>query len=69
MNPSTLNPVGLQHDKYTSFRYSAPVSQTSLEDSASQLLDVTQLVWGSDFQPSATKAASSSGEPDSFTLD
>lgn len=44
MNPSTLNPVGLQHDKYTSFRYSAPVSQTSLEDSASQLLDVTQLV-------------------------
>lgn len=69
MNPSALNPVGLQHDKYTSFRYSVPVSQISLEDSAPQLLDVIQLPWGNDFQSSATKAAFSFREPDSFTLD
>lgn len=43
MNPCALNPVGQQHDKYTSFRYSVPLSQISLEDSATQLLDAIQL--------------------------
>lgn len=45
------------------------MSQISLEDSATRLLDAIQLAWGNDFQSSATQAAFSFREPDSFTLD
>jgi len=45
------------------------MSQISLEDSATQLLDAIQLVWGNDFQYSATKAVFSFRELDGFTLD
>jgi len=45
------------------------MNQASLEDSATPLLDVIQLAWGNDFQPSATEAAFSFREPHGFTLD
>lgn len=45
------------------------MSQISLKDSATQLLDVIQLAWGNHFQHWANKAAFSFRELDCFTLD